>query len=135
MPRQLTILDAMDDAKLFAPWFARSPRSWDAWRAFLSALFGLQMTEQQAEVFRTCTGRSTIPTSPSNEAWLICGRRAGKSFTMALIAVYLACFRSYREHLAPGERAAVMVIAADRKQSRVVMRYVRALLNDIPMLK
>ena len=47
---------------------------------------------------------------------------------MALIAVYLACFRSYRKHLGPGERATVMVIAADRRQARVVMHYVRGLL-------
>ena len=54
---------------------------------------------------------------------------------MALVAVYLACFRSYREYLAPGERATIMVIsAADRKQARVIVRYVGALLTQIPLL-
>jgi len=39
----LTILDAIADRKLFAPWF--EPRSrWRAWLAFLAALFALPMT-------------------------------------------------------------------------------------------
>ncbi len=54
---------------------------------------------------------------------------------LALIAVFLACFRDWRPHLAPGERATVMVIAADRRQARVIMRYVKALLDGVPMLK
>ena len=93
------------------------------------------MTRDQLELYQRCTGRIAPPTTASTEAWLICGRRAGNSFMMALIAVYLACFRSYREYLTPGERATIMVIAADRKQARVIIRYVRALLNDVPMLK
>jgi hypothetical protein len=51
-----------------------------------------------------------------------------------LIAVYLAAFRSWRPYLGPGERATVMVVAADRKQARVIMRYVRGLLNGVTML-
>lgn len=47
---------------------------------------------------------------------------------MALIAVFLACFRDYRPYLGPGEKATIMVIAADRRQARVVLRYVRGLL-------
>ena len=131
----LVILDAASDPKLFGPWFAKSPSSWEPWHAFLAALFALPMTDGQLTTFQACTGRTTPPRSPSTEAWLICGRRAGKSFMMALIAVYLGCFRSYREYLTPGERATIMVIAADRKQARVIIRYIRALLNDVPMLK
>ena len=67
--------------------------------------------------------------------WLICGRRAGKSFILAVVAVYLACFRSYAEHLGPGERATIMVIATDRRQARVIFRYMRALIALTPLLK
>jgi hypothetical protein len=49
-----------------------------------------------------------------------------------LLAVFLACFRTYQ--LAPGERGIVMLIAADRRQARVVKRYVSALLHAVPML-
>ena len=58
-----------------------------------------------------------------------------KSFVLALIAVYLAAFNDYRAYLTPGERGIAMIIATDRRQARVIMRYVRALLTSIPMLK
>jgi hypothetical protein len=48
--------------------------------------------------------------------------------------VFLACFFDHRRHLAPGERATVLIIAASSKQARVIFRYVRALLTNVPML-
>lgn len=130
---RISIIDAMADRNLFAPWF-REAETWAAWRAFLAALFGLSMTPEQVEVYRRFTGRTAPPTAPATEAWLVCGRRAGKSFVLALIAVYLACFCEWRQFLAPGERGTVMVIATDRRQARVILRYVRALLGQVPML-
>jgi hypothetical protein len=128
----VNIIQALDD-KLLLGSAIRKPETWCAWRVLLKAFFGLRLSEVELATYRECTGRSDVPTEAFNELWLICGRRAGKSFAMALIAVYLACFRSYREHLGPGERATVMVIAADRRQARVVMRYVRGLLA-VPIL-
>jgi len=129
----LTILDAIADAKLFAPWF-KDRESWAAWRAFLCTLFGLSLTPEQLAIYQRCTGRTEPPNAPASEGWLVCGRRAGKSFMLALIAVYLAAFHDYRRHLAPGERGTVLVIATDRKQARVIFRYIRALLINVPML-
>ena len=60
---------------------------------------------QQLELYRQCTGRATPPSAPFSEVYLCCGRRAGKSFALALIATFLATFRDYRPHLQPGERA------------------------------
>jgi hypothetical protein len=60
--------------------------------------------------------------------------RSGKSFTAALVAVFLACFRDYRPHLAPGERAHILVIAADRSQAQVILRYIKGFLSSNPML-
>lgn len=131
--KSLSILDAIADPKLFAPWFTRG--DWAAWRAFLAALFALPMDDAALSIFKRHTGRTSAPVSAFREAWLVCGRRAGKSFLMALIAVFLATFRDYRKHLQPGERATVAVIAADRKQARTVMRYVAGLVNGIAMLK
>ena len=54
---------------------------------------------------------------------------------LALIAVYLATFKPYRQYLSPGERATIMIIAADKKQARVIFRYIRALLRNVPMLQ
>jgi len=132
--RRFTILDAVVDANLFAPWF-KDRATWRAWHAFLAALFALPMTPDQLAIYRECTGRDEPPSSPASEGWLICGRRAGKSFVLALVAVYLAAFHSYRKYLAPGERGTIMVIAADRKQARTIFRYIGGLLTKVPMLR
>jgi hypothetical protein len=50
-----------------------------------------------------------------------------------LIAVFLAAFRTY--HLSPGESGIVMLIAADRRQAKVLLRYVRAFLEGVTMLR
>src|SRR5450759_581376 len=129
----LTILDAIADDKLLAPWF-RDKKTWAAWHAFIAALFALPMTADQLAIYQRCTGRATPPMEPAQEGWLVCGRRAGKSFILALIAVFLACFHDYRPHLAPGERAVVLIIAVDRRQARVIFRFVSAFLTMVPML-
>jgi hypothetical protein len=130
----VTLLDALDDLALFGSAFPDA-ESWEAWRAFLAAVFGLPMTEEQAALYRRHTGRHTPPTSPAREVWAICGRRAGKSRIASLLAVFVAAFRDYTGLLAPGEKATVAVIAADRQQARVVFRYIVGLLNAVPMLR
>ena len=132
--RTITILDAMSDRNLFAPWF-KDPASWAAWRAWLAALFALPMTPEQFAVYKQCTGRSDPPSSPAQEGWLVCGRRAGKSFILALVAVFLSACNDYRPYLSPGERGVVMIVARDRKQARVIMSYIRALLTHVPLLR
>jgi len=93
------------------------------------------MDDAELGIYQRHTGRTSAPTAPFREAWLVCGRRSGKSFTMALVAVYLACFKTYRQHLQPGERATIAVLAADRKQARTILRYVQGMVRGIPMLK
>jgi hypothetical protein len=128
----MNILDALDDPKVFGDFFRAG--TWDAWRVFLAALFGLPMTDDQLATYRRFTGRSTPPTNSLHEAWLVIGRRGGKSFMLAVIAVFLACFRDWRPFLGPGEVGTVMVIAADRRQARTIMRYCHGLLTAVPML-
>ncbi len=129
----MNIIQAMSDPNVFADHF-RDTKSWTAWRSFLVALFGLRMTADQLAIFRQCTGRDAPPKGGTNEAWLVIGRRGGKSFVLALIAVFLASFRDYRKYLGPGERATIVVIAADRKQARTILRYCVGLLESVPML-
>ena len=129
-----TILDVCNDPALFARWF-RNATTWHSWFAFLRVLFGLPMSGEDLDLFRRCTGRETPPAGGATESWLICGRRAGKSFILALVAVFLACFWDWSKYLSPGERGTVMVIAADKKQARVIYRFAAALLREVPMLK
>jgi hypothetical protein len=129
----IDIIQALDDPNIFGSQF-RDRATWAAWRVFLAALFALSMTADELELYRRCTGRVTAPIAAFVEAWLVCGRRAGKSFMLALTAVYLAAFKDWRPYLGPGERATVMIIAADRRQARVILRYVLGLLRSVPML-
>ncbi len=57
----LTILDAIADPHLFAPWFT-SRTSWASWAAFLAALFGLALNSEQLAIYQKCTGRHEPPT-------------------------------------------------------------------------
>jgi hypothetical protein len=126
----LTLLEAIGDKNLFLPWF-QSRASWKSWIVFLQALFALPI--EDPDLYATCTGNRPLPTRQAREAFLIVGRRGGKSFVSALVGVFLACFRSYK--LSPGEKGIVMLLAADRRQARVLFRYARAFLENVPMLK
>ena len=130
----MNIVDAMTDASLFGSHFRGS--SWQAWRVFLSALFGLPITDDDAvAVYLECTGRTPPVTPyPSKIAALVVGRRGGKSLILALVSVFLATFRDYSAYLAPGEVGTVAILAADRRQARSIFRYVAGLLESVPML-
>lgn len=129
----VTILEAMADPVLFRPWF-KPWKSWAAWRAFLAALFALPMTADELAIYQAHTGRTSPPAAPFRECWVPVGRRGGKSRIVALIATFLAAFKDYKKFLAPGERGLVMVAAADRRQARVVFRYIEAFFDAVPML-
>ena len=129
----ITILDAIADKALFAPWFKKEA-TWKAWFVFLSALCALPMTEEQLAVYRACTGRTEPPTTPATEAWLVCGRRAGKSFILALIAVYLACSTVTGNSWPPASGQQSWSSLRTGNRARVIMRYVRGLLTNVAML-
>ena len=129
----MNIVQATRDPKLFAPWF-KDAATWRAWRTYLSALFALPMSDDDMATYRACTGRQNAPQTPFTEGWLVVGRRGGKSLILALIAVYLACFRDWTANLAPGERGTILVLATDRKQARTIMRYVKGMVSQVPLL-
>jgi len=124
-----TIINLMD--KVLGNQFAG--KTWDGWRVLLKGMFALGMTDEELEAFEKLTGRSSAPTVPAREVWAIVGRRGGKSIIAALVAVYLTTCRAYK--LAPGERGVFMVLAADRRQARVVARYIKGLLHSTAVLE
>ena len=128
----LSIVDACQDQDLFADWFKGA--SWASWFVFLRVMFGLPLDEAGLELFKRCTGRSAPSPGGYLEASLICGRRGGKSLILGLIAVYLACFFDWAPYLTAGERASVVIIAADRRQATVIFKYIRAFFS-VPLLK
>ena len=129
----MNILAALDDPALFGPHFRGA--TWMAWRAFLAALFALPMDAAALALYTAHTGRQAAPTVPFREAALVIGRRGGKSRVLALLGVFLACFRDYAPHLAPGEVATVAIIAADRRQARSIFRFASGLLGAVGMLR
>lgn len=114
---------------MFGPYFKGS--SWDRWRVFASMMDGVALSAGELEVFQHHTGRSVPPTCRIDEVVLINGRRAGKSFMLAMLAVYAATVPDYSERLAPGETPTVAIIAADRRQARVIFRYTRGLIVNV----
>ena len=77
----------MSDPNLLGRHF-KNPKDWAAWRSFLASLFGLPLSPDQLATFQQCTGRNNPPPGGTNEAWLVVGRRGGKSFILATIAVF-----------------------------------------------
>jgi hypothetical protein len=128
----MNILQAMDDPRVFGKFFTGP--SWDAWKVFLAALFALPMTPDQLAIYQKHTGRTRAPQAPAREAWVLTGRRAGKSLTAALITVYLSVFRDWSPYLMAGEAPTAMVVSPDRRQSRIIGRFQRGFCRAIPAI-
>jgi hypothetical protein len=122
-----SILALMAALKLF-----QAP-SWNAWRAVLKAIYALPMSPADLALYQRVTDRTTAPTQPFREVWLIVGRRGGKSFITALVAVYQTTCRTFT--LSAGETGVFMIIAADRRQARVIKGYIAGMLKTIGALE
>ena len=64
-----------------------------------------------------------------------CRQTAGKSFILALVACYLAVFKDWRPYLTAGELGTIRIIATDRAQAKVIFRYAKALLTQVPSIE
>jgi hypothetical protein len=129
----MTIIDAISDEHLLRSLF-RNLSTWASWICALKCIFGLPLNDEEQGLYRRCTGREKPPTKPFKEIYLIVGRRGGKSFIVSVIAVFLAIFKDYSAYLSPGERGTVMIIATDRKQSGIILRYCKGILS-LPLFK
>jgi hypothetical protein len=125
----MDIIEAISDEKLFKPAF-KDLDTWASWFTLLKAFFGLFMTKEDLDLFYKCTGRDRWPPGEFKELWAVIGRRGGKSFIASATAVYLSLFYDYKQHLSPGERGVIQIIAADRAQAQVILRYIKGLLNS-----
>ena len=131
----MNIIDIIDDVRFFQPLF-RNEQSWRAWRVFLKALFGIPITdESEKELFQSCTGLTEQKNGPSREAYVIAGRRSGKSYMSSLIAVYLAAFKDWSPYLSPGEKGWIFIIATDKEQAKIIKKYISGILNSNEVFK
>jgi hypothetical protein len=123
----------MEDPATFGPYFEGD--SWRPWKVVLKAVFGLPMHPDEQPLYAQLTGgRSASPTQQSKSVTLIMGRRSGKSRISALIAVYLALWRTW-PNLTPHEPAVIMLMATTKRQATVILSYIRALLGATPELR
>jgi len=127
---KIDIITALGDKDLMGNFMKGA--SWDNWKIFLRSLQGLKMTEEEFEIFKQATKRTTAPTRPFTEAYVIASRRAGKSLVSSIIAVYLAIFGGFEEYCQLGQPVYIFVIASDRTQAKICLHYIRGILEEFP---
>lgn len=131
----MNIIDIIDDKRFFRPLF-KDMSTWKAWRVFLKFLFGIPITDKdEKQIFRQCTGLKKQRKGPAKEAYVIAGRRSGKSFMSSIIAVYLAAFKDWKQYLNPGEKGWIFIIANDRAQAKIIKGYISGILNSNNMFR
>jgi hypothetical protein len=130
----MDIIKAINSEKMFKPCF-RDLSTWSSWFVLLKAIFCLPMDDADLALYRRCTGRERPPARGFKELWAVIGRRGGKSFVMAVVAVFKALFSNYSQYLSPGERGVIQVIAADRGQAQVILSYIKGILESNPVFR
>src|SRR5262245_56577207 len=93
------------------------------------------MTADDLVVFRQLTGQESPPPDGARQTYVIAGRRSGKSFMTAVIATFVACFGDFKQYITVGETLAVLCLARDKEQARIVFRYVKGIVQHIPVLR
>ena len=110
-----------------------NPASWTTWLTVLRAAYGLNLSDEQRELFVSVAGGRDPPTRRVRELWAQVGRRGGKSRIAGALADYGALFVTY--HLAAGEQGMVLVLAASQAQAKVVFSYCLGFIQQSPVLR
>ena len=109
------------------------PQTWSTWLVALRAAFGLELNEDQREVFAAISGGRKPPTERVRELWAVVGRRGGKSRMAAALACHSALLQKHK--LAPGETGFCLVLSQSRDQAAVVLDYCHAFIEQSPVLQ
>jgi hypothetical protein len=133
MTPDITLTCALTDPSLFGKVFA-SPSFW-TWKVVAKLIDGIPLTEpREVELFKQCTGRSTLPAEAVRRLILLAGRRAGKDRFFSAVAVWrTALCTDWRKHQSAGEGAVVILLGADKKQANILRKYCEGLLR-VPLL-
>jgi hypothetical protein len=126
-----SIIDFISDPSLLRSSFEGS--SWDRWRAVLRATFALPMSKRDLELFAEVSGGRAPPQRRVKELVAAVGRGGGKDSIAAALATFIATTSEF-SHLRPGERGTVMTLATDRDQAGIAFGYIRASIEETPLL-
>jgi hypothetical protein len=135
----MDIIRATSDPNLLLPYLSPSGdlSSWRSWLSFLKVLYGLKVPASEHDLIHACTGRdpSRLPRQGFDECLLLCGRRSGKSKTIALVGAYESVLAGRERRVSAGEIPMVGIISPTRFQSRIIFNYLRAVFRSAPILE
>jgi hypothetical protein len=134
MIKLLTMREFLESASYLGTAQHLGGPSWLPWRVLLIALMGEALTLDELAIFQTLTGRLTAPSEPCREAWLVIGRRAGKTRAAACLAAFLATCIDYRDVLAPGELGELVLLAKSKDQAKRLFRFIKGIFSTVPRL-
>jgi hypothetical protein len=127
LKENVKIIEAIMTPRLFgglAPF--KDLSTWKNWLIFFKVIDGLKLTAAEFRRFQKFTAREKRTAYRFREIFLICGRRAGKSWAAAVVACALALFREWNLGV---EKGHILIIAKDRQQAGVVFGYIREILQ------
>jgi hypothetical protein len=127
------IIEAMFDRRAFGKQF-HDPATWSNWVVCLKTIYGLQLTSQELEIFRACTGRAHPRPGGYEEVFIIAGRQGGKSTTMGFVAAYEAALGGWEKKVGPGEQWNIFCLADTREQAGIVFGNIKRFLKPFQRL-
>lgn len=128
----MKFITALRDRELFGSHF-QGP-SYRAWKMVARVISNVKLSPREMKMFRQISQRKKVP-KKLREICCIIGRRGGKSKFAAALALYLVCFRDWSKALSAGEIGTGMIIAPDRRQGRVIKKYMDGFIRRSPLLK
>lgn len=120
------------DPALLGSFFAG--QSWAVHRVMAKVIDSEPLDADEHALFTLLTGRKLTPKQLARVLWFLFGRRAGKTIFASALVVATAAGRNWRAILAPGELAVCMLLACDRRQAAIALRYIKGMLRAVPML-
>lgn len=119
----MDIIKAIKSKKLFRPAF-KNFDSWQSWFVLLRAFFGLKMEKHPLIYLCSVAGARCHQKGILKSFSVSAAVEGGKSCIASIMATYLALFYDYSDYLAPGKKVIIQIVAADRGQAQVILRYI-----------
>lgn len=132
---KLSLIDAISSDEGLGKYF-KNKATWESWLVFFKALSGSRdLNDEELGLLQRCTGLDSVPGEEIKEAYMVCGRRSGKSTICALLAVFYAVWGEWEKFVSKGEQPKIFVVACNKEQSKIIIGYVKAILHLTPFLK